>query len=441
MRRPLALIAGLALLPGCCRPDVEPVPAANPKAISQADQVEVAPGDWPWWRGPTRDNHARGPLPPTQWGESNNIRWRVALPGRGHSSPILWGERIFLTTADETRGTQSLLCFGRYSHQQLWQTEVHQGDLPPMHHTNSHASGTPACDGDRVFTAFAVDDAVWATALDFDGRIVWQKKVGPFASKHGYGASPVIYKSALIVAADHLGQGYVAALDRKSGEVLWRTLREREASFATPVVAHVAGRDQLLLSGQNRVVSYDPATGEELWRCAGTANSTANTIAWYGDHVYASGGWHQAGVLCIRADGSGDVSDTHVVWEHTMKLYVPSPAVVEDRLLVVRDDGIAFCFNAVSGERLWAKRLRGVGVSASPTIIDGDLAFVPNEKGTMFVFRAGEEFEVVAVNEFRGGGFASPVIADGRIYLRTLDELICIGEEEPPSPAVGEPEA
>ena len=443
MNRILHIVLLSACFAGCCGsgPPVEEITTSDASRIEDAEQVEAAPGDWPWWRGPNHDGtiHLDETQPgiPTTFNSAENVVWSVSVPGRGHSSPIICGDRIFLTTADASAPSQSLLCLNRDDGSMLWSEVIHTGSLPEMHQKNSHASSTPACDGERVFTTFAVNDGVWASAMSRDGELLWQKEVGPFASKHGYGASPVIYRSALIVAADHHGTGYIAALDRETGEILWRKARQTGASFATPVVAHVAGRDQLLLSGQDRVVSYDPANGEEIWSCAGSADSTANTVAWNDTHVFATGGWHQKGILAIRADGSGDVTDTHIDWEiNGMKVYVPSPAVAGDVLLAARDDGIVVGANVATGDIYWKKRLkRGVGISASPTLVtvaDGVaadiLAYLPNEVGEVFVLRPNEEFELFPINDMGEPIYASPVIAGGRLYLRTFSKLYCIGE-------------
>ncbi len=430
MKNLLTIIASLLFLAGCCGrgPDVEEISLNNAQAIADAPAVAVAEGDWPWWRGPTRNNIATGEAPPITFSDAENVLWKIDVPGRGHATPVICGERILLATADEATQTQSLVCLHRADGATLWNTEIHRGTLPNMHRKNSHASPTPACDGERVFTAFAVNDAVWLSAVALDGTIIWQQEVGPFSSRHGYGALPVIYKSAVIVAADHQGEGYIAALDRASGDILWRKPRLRVASYATPVVAHVAGRDQLLLSGQNRVVSYDPATGEEIWWCSGSADATANTMAFNDTHVFASGGYQQTGILCIRADGHGDVTNTHIDWEISgMKVYVTSPLVAGDVLVAARDDGIVIGADVASGEVYWKKRLkRGVEISASPTMI-GDVVYLPNEAGEVFVFRPAKEFEHLATNEMHEPIFASPVIAEGKIYLRTLSKLYCIG--------------
>ncbi len=422
----------MIVVAGCCgeplrrSAKVEELRTPRAASVAASPDIEAAENDWPWWRGPTFNNHARGAAPPTRWSPDENIAWQVAVPGRGHASPIVVGERVFVATADDAAQTQSLLALARDDGALLWNKQIHAGRFPTSHEKGSHASCTPASDGERVFTVFAVDDGIWLSAVDLQGELLWQRKIGGFLSRHGYGASPVLYKSLVIAAADGVGQGYIVALDRRSGEVVWSTLRLREASFATPIVAHVAGRDQLLLSGQDRIVSYNPATGETLWWCAGSASSTANTCVWNDEHVFVSGGWDQTGVLCIRADGAGDVTATHIVWSDRSKMYVPSAAIVGDTLLTMRDEGIAVGFDIATGQRRWAKRLPGgMGVSASPTIF-GELAYLPNEDGTTFVFRVGEKFKLIAANELGNGGFASVVIADGRIYLRSLDTLYCI---------------
>jgi outer membrane protein assembly factor BamB len=425
----------LFFLGGCCgnrqhsTVEVERVRPAEATNINMSAEIEVADNDWPWWRGPNRDNSARGPLPPMKWSPSDNVVWEVEVPGRGHSSPIVVGDRVFVTTSDEANSVQSLLAFARVDGVLQWNKQIHRGRLPTSHEKGSHASSTPACDGDQVFTVFAVDDGIWVSAVSITGEILWQKKIGGFLSRHGYGSSPVLYKSLVIAAADGVGRGYIVALDRSTGDVVWQTPRLREASFGTPIVARVAGRDQLLLAGQNRIVSYDPATGEEMWWCDGSASSTANTVVCNDEYVFASGGWHQTGVMAIRANGSGDVTDTHIAWRDPTKMYVPSAAIVDDILLAVRDDGIVIGFDTASGEKHWAKRLPGGGVSASPTVAAGGIAYLPNEKGDIFVFRVGHKFQLLAKNELQSGIFASPVIVNGRIYLRTLTHLWCIGSE------------
>jgi outer membrane protein assembly factor BamB len=394
--------------------------------------MEVGAADWPAWRGPQGNGIAATARPPRTWSETTHIVWKAPVPGRGHASPIVIGDRIIVATADEQAGTQYLAGYSAATGAQEWKTLVHRGRLIPMHRKNSHASATPVFDGRNVYALFAIDEALHATALDLDGRIVWQKKVGPFESEHGYGSSPALYKSMLIVAADHLGGGggYLAALDRASGRIVWKSPRQltaTHANYATPFIATVAGRPQLLIHGYDHVASYDPDTGGVLWRVAGPTHVCANTIVAGENHVYASGGYPQRKLLCIRADGSGDVTDTHVEWTDGRAIaYVPSPILHEGRLYVVDDLGVATCYNAADGQVIWRERIKGP-VSASPILADGHL-YVFSEQGVTTVLEAGDTLRIVAENVLPGGHMATPAFVGTRIYVRTNDALYCIAE-------------
>ncbi|TWU20838.1 outer membrane protein assembly factor BamB family protein [Bythopirellula polymerisocia] len=402
------------------------VTAAEPV---QGEEVVAAAQDWPWWRGPHSDGHVLEGDIATTWSATENIAWKVAVPGKGHSSPIVCGENIFLTTADEGAQEQLVLCFDRNTGEQRWQTVIHKGNFMRSHGKNSFASATPTCDGEHIFVAFINGGNLWVTALDFAGQIVWQKTAGEFEAEHGYGPSPVIYKSAVIVNGDNAHASFVAAMDRTTGKLLWRTPRERpgiHGSYGTPFVANIAGKPQLLLSGHQKMSSYDPSTGKLLWHCVGPAEVTANTVAVGEDLVFTSGGYPEKQLLAIRADGEGEVTDTHVVWKKTKGVtYVPSPLFGEGRLYVVNDQGIASCYTASNGEQLWQKRLDG-DFSASPILV-GDKLLVTNERGMTFVLKAGPEYELISENDLGSGGFASPVLCGNRLLFRTSDSLVCVG--------------
>ncbi|MEK6249872.1 MAG: PQQ-binding-like beta-propeller repeat protein, partial [Planctomycetales bacterium] len=306
--------------------------------------------------------------------------------------------------------------------ERLWEKQLHKGGFMHTHKKNSHASPTPAWDGKRVFVVFMVDDGIFVSAVDKAGNIKWQTKAGSFSSKHGYGSSPVLYKSLVIVNGDNHGSGFLTALDRESGEVIWSIKRTDNTSFATPLVARIDGKDQLLLSGLYEVCSYDPADGSLRWKSEGPARTTANAVGWHKDLVFASGGYPEKNLMAIRADGSGDV-----VWQTGIKSYVPSPLVVDDRLLVVQDSAVVRCYEPESGEELWSQRVGSGGYSASPTAV-GDVVYLPDEEGTVHVFRVGDSFEKIAENKMDGEGMASPAICGGRIYIRTSSHLYCIGK-------------
>jgi outer membrane protein assembly factor BamB len=362
------------------------------------------------------------------------VRWKTAVPGRGHASPIVCKDLVFVASAEEDTATQSLLCFDRGSGSLRWNTPIHRGGLMPKHEKNSHASATPDCDGRHVFVPFINHDALWLSAVDLHGTIAWQTRVGPYVSQWGYASSPALYQSLIVIAADNKGSrlahlaaasSYLAALDRASGEVIWLVRRPREFSYGTPIVATVAGRAQLLLSGAKQITSYDPATGKERWHCDWPAGRTAGTVAFDRDRVYASTTIPQQEILCVRADGSGDVSSGHVVWRGPHGASdVPSPLVHDDHLFTITDNGQAFCLDARTGEVVWQERLGGT-FSASPVLAAG-LIYAPNEAGTTFVFKAAPRFELVAKNVLADSVFASPALAGEQFFLRSEHFLYCL---------------
>lgn len=417
----LPVVASLSFLAGHCI--AAPLPDDLPPIRLSAD-------DWPWWRGPKLDNIAPAPqTPPTRWTLTENVIWKSDVPGRGHGSPTIWGDRIFLPTADEETQAQCVLCFDRSGGKKLWQTEIHRSGFPKKHSKNSFASPTPACDGERIFMPFVAEDGFWLASLDLDGKIVWNKRLGDFRSMHGYGASPVFYKSLAIVVADHVQGSFITAVHRRTGEVFWRTSRDdyRLGTYASPSIGKVAGREQLFIQGPFKVFSYDPASGKLLWTCDGPSESTCSNVSFDEERVYASAGFPKRNFLCIRADGSGDVTKTHVVWRRDGNCaYVPSLLLADDLLYMAVDGGKLTCFEAKTGQVVWDEKVRGV-FSASPVLAGGHI-YLPSEAGVTLVFKAGRQFELVAENDLADGGFATPVILDGRIYLRTLHHLYCIGK-------------
>lgn len=381
-------------------------------------------GDWPWWRGPNHNGIAEEqPAPPTSWGPGKNVVWSAEVPGRGHSSPTVTGKLVVVATADAT--AQSVAAFDRATGKPLWKTDVHKGGLPDkIHRKNTHASGTVASDGERLFVTFYNERAIKATALDLEGKIVWQRTASPFDPKqyrHGYGASPILYKSVVIVAADYDGAACLIALDRKTGRPRWRAPRPRNCSYASPVVAKISGRDQLLISGSDLVASYDPGTGRPLWSCKATTSATVGTIVWQGKLVFASGGYPKAGTYAILADGS-----RRIVWQNPKKCYEQSMLAHDGYVYAIDDGGIAYCWKAETGKEMWSQRLEGP-VSASPVLAGGNIYFA-SERGTVFVVKADPKgYTEVARNSVGDSGFATPAICGGRIYLRSGDRLFCIG--------------
>jgi outer membrane protein assembly factor BamB len=394
-----------------------------------------ATADWPWWRGPTRNGIAVGAAP-TKFSETSGVLWKTPVPGRGHSSPIVVGDRVFLTTSDIGKQVQSVLAFDRMDGKQLWQVSISQGGFPARNHPkNTEATPTVACDGERLFVTFFHHETIQATALDFSGKQIWQRTVGPFNPKkyeYGYAPSPLIYRGTVIISAEYDGQSFLAALDRASGDDVWRTPRPANITFSSPVVGHVAGKDQLLLSGGDKAWSFDPASGKELWTTPGTTAATCGTLIWEGDTVFASGGYPKNETLAVKADGSGKV-----LWRNKQKCYEQSMIVVDGHVYALTDDGILYCWRANDGREMWSKRLKSP-VSASPVFAGGNIYWA-NEHGTLYVFKANpKQFELVAENEVGTDSFPSPAICGGQLFLRVghgsneqrKETLYCFGEQK-----------
>lgn len=395
-------------------------------------------GDWPWWRGPNLNGVAEaGQQPPVEWSDTKNVEWKIAIPGRGHSSPTVVGNRIFLTTADDRAAVQSVLCFDRATGTQLWKRDVNRGGFPSrIHRKNTHATSSVACDGRLLFASFLNHDSIQVVALDLDGKPVWEKIAGKYTPneyKNGYGASPLLYDNLVIIAGDFDGKAFLAAFDRETGKRAWQVPRPSRINYASPIVAVVAGRHQLLISGGDIVASYNPRTGLQLWKTDATTMATAGTIVWDGDLVFASGGFPGSETVCIRVDGSGKV-----LWRNNQKCYEQSMLAVDGHLFAVNDNGISFCWEGNTGKELWRKRLRGP-ISASLVLSGGNI-YVFNERGESWVYRATpEKFELVKQNQLGTEMFASPTICGNRIFLRVANStggkrqemLYCIARTGP----------
>jgi outer membrane protein assembly factor BamB len=347
---------------------------------------------------------------------AEHIRWSTPVPGRGHSSPVIAGEQIFLTTADVKEGTQAVLSFNRSTGQANWTQVIHRGGLPTENHPkNTEASSTLAYDGESLFAVFYNASALVLTALSLDGEVRWQKNLGPYDPqlyKYGYASSPLLYKDFVIVVGDYERQPFLVACNRSTGEEVWRGVRPLTMSFSSPIIAHTSGRDQLLLSGGNVVISYNPDSGEILWRANATSMATCGTMVWNETMVFASGGFPKAETAGIRSDGSGEV-----VWRNNQKCYEQSMLVVNDYVYAVTDAGIAYCWRATDGETMWRERLGGA-YSSSPILV-GDVIHVFNEAGQGFAFRADPaQYVALGQSKFADDVFATPAVVGSTMFMR-----------------------
>ena len=392
-----------------------------------ADEGEAA-NYWPRWRGPSGQGVATSGGYPDTWSATENVLWRTPVPGGGNSSPIVWGDHVFLTTAYDDGRRVSVLAYRRSDGQLLWETDAPEGPTDRRsHYKNGHASATPSTDGERIYVSFG---ARGLFALDFDGNILWQRDLGSMAAYHGAAGSPLLYKDRIILYQDQFRDSFIAAFDTATGREIWRTPRDASVGWGTPIAISVAGHDEVIVNSQRQVQAYDPDRGGELWRCRGTSYEVIPTpVVGYG-MVFCSSG--RAGpTLAIAPGGSGDVSDTHVAWRSPRgSPFVPSPILYGEQLYMVNDmASIVTSLEARTGEAVWQGRL-GVaqreGFSASPVAVDTKVFFT-NDEGDTFVLRAGRTFELLHVNHLGERTLASPALVDGRWYIRTDRNLYAIG--------------
>ena len=385
---------------------------------------------WSRWRGPSGQGQVATGQYVDHWGSTSGVRWKVAIPGRGNSSPIVWGDRIFLTTAHNQGLRLSMLAFSRKDGAKLWETDIQQNGVEYPHQKNGYASATAATDGELVYASFGRHGLV---AFDFNGKIVWHRKFGIIDNYHGPAGSPVLYKDRVFIYQDANpapGQrAFVGAFDKKTGKTMWETPRSETVGWGTAVVINTGERDELVVSSQRRVAAYDPDSGKELWTVRGMTFEVIPTPVVGHGLVFASSG--RAGpTMAIKPGGSGDVTATHVAWSSPKgSPFVPSGIVVGDLLYLINDmQSILTVHEAATGTLVYQNRL-GVaqreGFSASPVHVNGKIFFT-NDDGQTFVVEAGRSFKLLHVNELGARTLASPALVDGTWYWRTDEALVAI---------------
>ena len=405
---------------------------AGDAAPASPNGIKHAPGDWPCWRGPRGDGIAEADQsPPLSWSNTENVAWKAAIPGRGHSSPIVVGEQVIVTTAEEDREIQSVISFDRKTGAERWRTPVHEGGLERKGNKKStQASSTAAFDGQRLIVNFLNRGAIYTTALDPAGKQLWQAKVSDFATHQGFGSSPTLFGSLVVVATDSRGGGLVAALDRTSGKMVWHDRRPEKANYASATLLTAAGREQLVIHGCDLVTSYEPASGKKLWEIEGATTECVTSLVTDGQRVFVSGGYPRKHVQAVLADGSGKTA-----WENTTQVYVPSMIVHNGYLYAAQDGGLAMCWKSDTGEEMWRERLGGTFTAS--LVLVGDNLFATNEAGETFIFKANpEKFERVGENKLGDEVYATSAICGGRIYMRVVETaggkrqemLYCLGE-------------
>ncbi len=423
--------------------------AANPPANNEKY--------WPQWRGPVASGVAPLANPPLQWGEEKNIRWKIEIPGKGSSSPIVWGDRIYLTTAIATdkavapatleaggdsrrRGIAPtnvqkfvLLALSRRDGKVIWQ----QTAIEALPHEGTHPDGTwasnsPITDGENIFADFGSRGIY---CYDMSGKQQWKKDLGDMATRNGFGegSSPALHANTLVLNWDNENGSFIVALDKRTGKELWRVNRDEPTTWATPLVVLHEGKPQVIANATNRVRSYDLANGNLIWECSGTTlNAIPSPVAAEG-MVYVTAGYRGSALYAIRlADAKGDLTNSPaMVWKHDQDTpYVPSPLLYDGKLYFLKvNTGILSCFNAKTGEPHYSRqRLEGIAnIYASP-VGAADRVYLVGRDGTAMVIKNSASFEVLATNKLDDGIDASPALVDNEMYLRGKKFLYCIAE-------------
>jgi outer membrane protein assembly factor BamB len=383
--------------------------------------------NWPQFRGPRGDGTSLEKGVPIRWSASENVGWKIPIPGEGHSSPVVWSNSVFITAALKNSERRVLIRVAADSGNVLWQRTVVTSASEPMHNENSSASSTPVTDGTHVFTSFQAGDRVDLRCFDFDGKLVWAVQPLRFDGQHGYSYSPLVHGDLLLFDCRQEGEAAVLALDKRTGKVRWRaTPGHKRISHVTPLLFQEGGRQQLVVCGSDEIRSYNPDNGEALWWCRGPSEVAVAGLAYGDGMIFATAGYPARTRMAVRVSGRGDVSQSHVAWTlRRQASYVPSPVYHDGHLYTVLDEGMLLCFDAKTGEPAWEQRL-GARFRASLLFADGRI-YATNDKGGTTVFEANpKSFRPVATNELEEFCYATPAIAGKRLFIRTAGHLFCI---------------
>lgn len=406
--------------------------------------LTVSAENWPEWRGPDRNGVSREKNLPTKWSATENVKWKVALPEPGNSTPIVWGDKIFLTQPLEAEGKRQVVCFDRANGKQLWAKGVSHPAKEPTHETNPQGSPSPATDGERVIAWFGSAGLV---CYDMEGKELWKRDLGKQTHQWGYASSPVIHKELCFLYFGPGPRTFLIAVNKKSGETAWKIDYEEKqpakrtdgfagqrdgviGSWSTPIVVSANGREELINTIPEYIVGYDPASGKELWRCGGL-NPLVYTSPVYGEGVVVAMGGFHGPTVAVKPGGNGDVTATHKVFESGKTENRLGSAVIKDgRAYVMTMPGIVECLDLKTGQMLWRERARGRGAKSdswSSMVLAGDKIYVLNKSSETLVLSAGPTFEILGINSLTGEDTNSSLaVSNGEIFIRTHEHLWCI---------------
>lgn len=412
----------------------------------------VSAANWPAWRGAEGAGVSSEKDFPLQWsvtnGVTNNVKWRVALPERGNSTPVVWGKRIFVTQAIEKEGRRELFCFDRADGKRLWQQGVTFTEKELTHGTNPQCSASPVTDGERVIASYG---SAGIYCYDMDGKELWHRDLGKQTHIWGGAASPVIHGDLCLLNFGPGPNTFLIALDKRTGKTIWQHDEsgghsgEKKASeqgnqwigsWTTPVVIKAGGREELVMSWPKRVAGFDLKAGKELWTCAGL-NPLVYTSPIHGDGIVVAMGGFGGSDLAVRLGGTGDVTATHRLWQHPRNTQrIGSGVVNGGHAYILNESGVVQCIDIKTGEDKWAAekpRLTGIGgrsTSWGSMVLAGDRIYVMNKSADTFVLKANPKFELLALNSLNEPTESSPAPSDGEIFLRTYKALWCIGQKK-----------
>ena len=402
-------------------------------ALAAGFALAASAADWPQFRGPDGQGHADVSGLPTEWSPTKNVAWKQAIPGAGWSSPIVLGDRVYLTTAvPAANGNQSLrtLCLNARDGKIIWNVEVFSVPTINGHKKNGHASPTPLTDGAQLYVHFG---PYGTGALDLQGNIIWTNTSLKFPPVHGNGGSPALAGNTLVFSCDGASNPFFVALNKATGETLWRTPRTTKVSktfsFSTPLVITNEGVAQIISPASGGVFAYDPATGRELWKARYPEGySVIPRPVFSHGLLFLSSAYDRPVFYAVRPNGQGDVTETHIAWSLNKGApNTPSALAVGDEIYFISDAGIMTCADAASGKVHWQERVGG-DYSASPVFADGKI-FTQSEGGVGTVLKPGKTFEVLAKNDLQERTLASYAIADGAIFIRTAENLLRVQKQ------------
>lgn len=427
------------------KPSLLPRPALSALLLLCAAHPAFAANSWPSWRGDLAGSgEAKAATPPLEWTREKNVRWRVPLPEAGNSTPIVHGDRIFLTQAVSAEHWRGLICLDRRTGKELWRQGLVYDKPERTHNTNPYCSPSPATDGERVVAAYG---SAGVAAYDLDGKELWRRDLGPVDHAWGSSSSPVLYGDLCIVYHGPGTGAALLALDKRTGETAWKwdeptwsTAGRKDGfagkddgvvgSFSTPILVPAGGREELVMSFPTEVRAFDPRSGETLWTCGGLNPLVYTSPVAAGDLVVAMGGYY-GNSLAVRAGGSGEVAPARRLWHKERHNGGIGTGVVKDgRYYYQTSGGIALCLEIETGETLWEARLPGAGKSWGSFTLVGDRIYSLSQAGDTVVFRASPEgLEVLAQSDLREHTNSSPVAVDGELFIRTHEAIWCLAAE------------